>query len=190
MRLKYYLKGLGIGMIITALLMGLATREPSGMTDDEIKARAKELGMVEQKTLADTREEKLPIETEAPQEDKPDEATKPTEEPIVTKEPILTEEPNATNKPIAPEIPEPTQAPVEDTQNDSKEEVIVLEIRRGDSSDTVSARLEELGLIENASEYNNYLCDNGYDRKVNIGTYQLKIGMSDEEIAKIITKTR
>ena len=53
MRLKYYLKGLGIGMIIAALLMGIAGREPSAMTDEEIKIRAKELGMVEQKTLAD-----------------------------------------------------------------------------------------------------------------------------------------
>ena len=35
-----------------------------------------------------------------------------------------------------------------------------------------------------------YLCNNGYDRKLNIGTYELSIGMTEEEIAKIITRTR
>lgn len=47
MKLRYYLRGLGIGIIVTALLMGFVTREKLPLTDAEIKARARELGMVE-----------------------------------------------------------------------------------------------------------------------------------------------
>ena len=47
MKLRYYLRGLGIGIIVTALLMGFVTREKLPLTDAEIKARAKALGMVE-----------------------------------------------------------------------------------------------------------------------------------------------
>ena len=34
MRIKYYLKGLGIGMIVATLLMGIATKDFSAMTDE------------------------------------------------------------------------------------------------------------------------------------------------------------
>ena len=53
MNLKYYLRGLGIGIIVTALLMGFASRDQNQLTDEEIKERAVALGMVEQKVLSD-----------------------------------------------------------------------------------------------------------------------------------------
>lgn len=49
MNLKYYLKGLGLGIIVTALILGIHYKNSgSTMTDAEIKARAAELGMVEE----------------------------------------------------------------------------------------------------------------------------------------------
>lgn len=179
MKKRYYLRGLGIGIFITALIMGLTKGDGRTMTDDEIKARALELGMVEQKTLSDL-------------------VTEPTELPQITPEPSPREEgPAPTNTPIPTETPEPTEVPVptetpaptsEPAQ--TVEEIVVVEIIKGDSSDTVSKKLEELGLIEDAKSYNRYLCDNGYDRKLNIGSYEITKGMSQEEIAKIITRTR
>ena len=44
MKLKYQVRGLGIGMIVTAILMGVATGHAIPLTDAEIKARALELG--------------------------------------------------------------------------------------------------------------------------------------------------
>lgn len=47
-RLKYYLRGLGIGIIVTAVIMGVsAGKKPAELTDAQIVARAKELGMVD-----------------------------------------------------------------------------------------------------------------------------------------------
>lgn len=128
MKLKYYLRGLGIGIVVTALLMGFATKGNQEMSDEEIKARAAELGMVEQLTLADMRDN-----ADSSQAGKATEA--PTEAPAVTEVPSaatevpVTEAPaettdmpvESTEVPEATEIPaeEPTEAPdaTEDPQN-------------------------------------------------------------------------
>ena len=48
MRLKYYLRGLGIGIVVTAMIMGVsANGKTESLTDAQIIARAKELGMVD-----------------------------------------------------------------------------------------------------------------------------------------------
>ena len=64
MKLKYYLRGLGIGMIVTALILGISFSHRQGqetqiLTDDQIRERAEQLGMVdsssaEQRTAAGT----------------------------------------------------------------------------------------------------------------------------------------
>lgn len=216
MKLKYYLRGLGIGILVTALILGLVTKDKSNMTDEEIKARAHELGMVEQRTLADVAATPIP-DTALDKEEVTPEATKeppltpaPTEEPEITPEP--SKEPETTPEPSRePEItPAPTQepgiTPTPDSSNHTgatetegpvkteapplETEEIELAIVRGDSSYSVSKRLAELGLIDDAREYDTYLCENGYDKKLNVGTYKLIKGQSWEEIAKIISRTR
>ena len=44
-RLKYYLRALGVGIVVTALLMGYSQKGQARMTDEEILQRAAELGM-------------------------------------------------------------------------------------------------------------------------------------------------
>ena len=56
MKLKYYLRGLGIGIVVTAIIMSF-TRQPEKLTDAQIKLRAHELGMVERNVLSDYQEE-------------------------------------------------------------------------------------------------------------------------------------
>lgn len=54
MERKYYLRGLGLGIVVTAVIMGVALSGNKAMTNDEIIARAKELGLVENTVLSDT----------------------------------------------------------------------------------------------------------------------------------------
>ncbi len=51
MKLRYYLRGLGIGILVTAFILGVAKKEDASMTDAQIKERAYELGMVDSNTL-------------------------------------------------------------------------------------------------------------------------------------------
>ena len=57
MKLRYYLRGLGTGIIVTAIIMSF-TRQPEKLSDAQIKMRALELGMVEESVLADLQNKK------------------------------------------------------------------------------------------------------------------------------------
>ncbi len=55
MKLKYYLRGMGVGVLLTAIIMGVALGgSGSKMSDAEVIKRARQLGMVEaESTLSD-----------------------------------------------------------------------------------------------------------------------------------------
>ena len=52
MRLKHYLRGLGLGIIVTTLIVSAGKRGSAAeLTDEEIKVKARALGMVEEDEL-------------------------------------------------------------------------------------------------------------------------------------------
>ena len=204
MKLKYYLRGLGIGMIVTALILGISFSNRQDqtsqiMTDDQIRERAAELGMVDSSELtlaalqnsAKQPTEGTPEETTQTQEQNNIEAepettvpaeTQATAEPETTQEPETTAEPEP-EKTAAPE----TTAEQEVTEAPQRTQTASITIQRGDDSGSASRRLYEAGLVENAKAFDNYLCNNGYSRSINPGIYEIAPGTSEEEIAKIIT---
>lgn len=202
MKLKYYLRGLGIGMIVTALILGISFSNRQDqtsqiMTDDQIRERAAELGMVDSSELtlaalqnsAKQPTEGTPEETTQTQEQNNIEAEPETTVPAETQatvEPETTQEPEATTEPEKTAGPETTAEP-EVTEAPQRTQTASITIQRGDDSGSASRRLYEAGLVENAKAFDNYLCNNGYSRSINPGTYEIAPGTSEEEIAKIIT---
>ena len=82
MERKYYLRGLGLGIVVTAVIMGMALSGQKNMTDEEVIARAKTLGMVENTEnmlLSDTTEQSGAEETEKIEEAEKTEETENTE---------------------------------------------------------------------------------------------------------------
>ena len=45
-------------------------------------------------------------------------------------------------------------------------------------------------MIEDAGDFDQYLMDNGYSRRICVGTYEIELGVGWEKIAKIISKTK
>ena len=209
MKLKYYLRGLGIGMAVTALILGISFsgrqgQEAQTLTDEQIRERASELGMVDSSELtlaalassaAQTpeaaAEPEMTTEPEATAE--PETTTEPeataepetTTEPEATTEPKMTTEPEATAEPEITTEPETTAEPELITAPEQSQTTIT--IKKGSDSGSVSRMLYEAGLVENAKAFDNYLCNNGYSRSINPGIYEIAPGTSEEEIAKIIT---
>lgn len=215
MKLKYYLRGLGIGMAVTALILGISFsgrqgQEAQTLTDEQIRERASELGMVDSSELtlaalassaAQTPE--TTVESEAAAE--PETMTEPeataepetTTESEATAEPKMTTEPEATTEPKMTTEPETTAEPEMTTEPEATEEPelttapeqsqTTITIKKGSDSGSVSRMLYEAGLVENAKAFDNYLCNNGYSRSINPGIYEIAPGTSEEEIAKIIT---
>lgn len=62
-----------------------------------------------------------------------------------------------------------------------------ITVSSGDGSDTVARKLYEAGLISDASSYDRYLCQNGYDKKICTGVKTIPAGATEAEIAKILT---
>ena len=190
MKLKYYLRGLGIGMIVTALILGISFSNRQDqtsqiMTDDQIRERAAELGMVDSSELTLAA---LQNSAKQPTEGTPEETTQTQEQNNIEAEPETTQEPEATAEPEPEKTAAPeTTAEQEVTEAPQRTQTASITIQRGDDSGSASRRLYEAGLVENAKAFDNYLCNNGYSRSINPGTYEIAPGTSEEEIAKIIT---
>lgn len=193
MKLKFYLRGLGIGILVTAVIMGIVSSRSRQMTDEEIKARARELGMVESTTLsamASGEPQGNQAPSQAP-EDTPAASVSPSaspeESPSVSPSASPKESPS-----VSPSAPPVESTPAASPSPDGEQEVpagefITITIRSGQSSVAVSKMLEEAGLVESASAYDKYLCSNGYDKRLKTGAHEIPVGATEEEIAVIIT---
>ncbi|MCM1468526.1 MAG: hypothetical protein NC086_10290 [Alistipes sp.] len=233
MKLKSYLRGLGLGMIVTTIILVVTFKAADhNMTDAEIISKAREMGMVETSLYANgsTTEEVTPddVATKSPAQEtttgeksgegmleqettanepesattakpestttaKPQETTSKREESTTTAKPQETtskREESTTAKPESTTAakPQETTSKQETTTTASKE--IVLEFENITSADKASRILYEAGVIQDIDAFNDYLSDNGYARKVGEGTFTFTKGMSFEEIAKIITRSR
>ena len=179
MKLKYYLRGLGIGILVTAVIMGVTQgSRKETLSDREIRERAAALGMVEPgNSLADLEAAETPAATEIPEA---------IETPAATETPEAAETPAATEAPAATETPEvtarPTQKPAEEEEGSS----YTFEIQAGDSSYQVAYRLQQAGLVADARDFDNYLCSKGYHRKLKTGSYEIPETATEEEISEIL----
>ena len=189
MKLKYYLRGLGIGILVTAVIMGVTQgSRKETLSDREIRERAAALGMVEPgNSLADLEAAETPAATEIPEAIETPAATEipeAIETPAATETPEAAETPAATEAPAAtPEVTaRPTQRPAEEEEGSS----YTFEIKAGDSSYQVAYRLQQAGLVADARDFDNYLCSKGYDRKLKTGSYEIPETATEEEISEIL----
>lgn len=183
MKFKYYLKGLGMGIIFTTIIMTIScVIHNNNLSEQEIIEKAKELGMVmpdtEQesegglfgnKNNSESLKESGTEETSDNQNSSAETQEPETAEPIVSQS--ETTEPESQTPPIHVEV----------TQ-------YILHIVPGDTPRMIASELYENGVIDSASDFRDYLDDNGYAKKIRTGTYTITIGMTYEEIAKMITK--
>ena len=189
MKLKYYLRGLGIGILVTAVIMGVTQgSRKETLSDREIRERAAALGMVEPgNSLADLEAAETPAATEIPEAAETPAATEipeAVETPAATETPEAAETPAATEAPAAtPEVTaSPTQKPAEEEEGSS----YTFEIQAGDSSYQVAYRLQQAGLVADARDFDNYLCSKEYDRKLKTGSYEIPETATEEEISEIL----
>lgn len=216
MKLKFYLRGIGLGIIVAVALCISAGMKNDQISDEEIIKRAEALGMVtSSETLNESVDEAIRdgLETEEMTENDAsgDAAAVKVNEDIPATEPDETEvNPDEADNSNFDETPpaagsdgaatpkvtptltkEVTPAPTKeadkdtnDTENDT--EYITVVVERGSGSDTVARKIEAAGLVANASEFDRYLCNNGYDKRISAGNHKIPINAREEEIAKIL----
>lgn len=213
MKLRYYLRGIGLGIIVAAAICMCATinNKKTELTDDQIKERAEALGMIDSKTtLSDVAADSNVNIVDSPDagefvEVKPEEIDYPQEETAEETDTFNEEEADAVDIEVAEEAEATEEVEAEAAVEADKEEninkeveepkeevkepvgdIITIMVDKGNGSDTVARRLAEAGLVPNANEYDKYLMANGYDRRIAAGVHKIPKGASDEEIAKLL----
>ena len=169
MKRKYFVRGLGVGILFGALIMFAAymTSGKNRMSDEDVIKRAQELGMVKQSEYV--------LESDVTSQET-------TTEEITTEAPTTTEK--ATTEKTTTEKAT-TEASTTEKADTSTQTTVT--ISSGMSSEAIASALANAGLVDDASKFNSFLVANGYDMKLETGNFSLETGMSYEEIAKILT---
>ncbi len=209
MKLKYYLRGLGIGIVVTALLMGysnknraaepkaeVATEETAGdlLADRNGEATTEEV--IEQSTVENVTVETDSAETseeETSQEETASELESSTQEAetITETESVTETETESVQAEEATDKKEQTQSSTEaDAGNALLQTTIEINIVRGDDSGTVARKLQNAGMVESATEYDAYLMQHGYDKKIRVGKVEIPVDATWQEIAEYISGKR
>lgn len=203
MKLKYYLRGLGIGIAVTALVLALAGGGKESLTDEEIIARAKELGMVESVTLSQlTSEQNSETTCEEVSENMSEELSEETMGDISTEEEITepvsdVNEEEGGSESASDNVSEESNSEEDESETASEpesqtpsseviDEYVVIEVGGGDGSDMVSVKLEAAGLVEDARMYDDFLCANGYDKILQTGVHEIPRTADWDTIAEIL----
>ena len=217
MKLKYYLRGLGVGIVAMGLIMIITSLNHKQVSDEEVVQRARELGMEFSTTLNNmNKEESEVVEEETAREttEAGQEAIKENAQAEVKEETKETETENNAdaalesedkdtaggNETGAPNTENNAEATTDETSQDTTEktdgnsgtaadgteEYVVLTISPGDGSDRLSVKAQELGLVESSSDFDTFLISNGYANRLRVGSYEVKVGSSYEEIVAAI----
>ena len=65
-----------------------------------------------------------------------------------------------------------------------------ITIVEGDTSAVVTDRLHEAGVVADAAEFNKFLIEKDYERRILSGKVQIPAGADYEQIAQILIKPR
>jgi outer membrane biosynthesis protein TonB len=222
--------------------MGMMLSGKEKMSDEDVIARAKELGMVEDTLLSDSiNDEKAEAAAEAEAVVEPESETETTQKAVAEPE----TEPETETKPetevqYEPAVEEDTSKPDDSSKTgadaqaasekndtsvnagtvkkadaqtkaktdtakstdttsataaktDTTENQVVntvpktITVGTGDGSYTVAKKLADAGVVSSAQGFDEYLCSNGYDKKLRTGTFTIPAGATEEQIAKIVT---
>ncbi|MCR4791252.1 MAG: hypothetical protein K5871_00725 [Lachnospiraceae bacterium] len=236
---KYYLRGIGVGIVVCALILIISRiNSPVNISDDEIVSRARALGMVDPGDMSLSEasgqagtESAEPGVSGTGSEENPNAAdgsgnaegpgtpdgsgtadvADTTDDPgtvDVTADPDSTSgDPDDSSADTSgdpsgdanadPQTADPATTEDHTSDGDAQSstdaqptgEYAVVVVERGNSSDTVAQRCQNLGLVSDYRDFDRYLVDNGYANRICVGTFQIPYGSSYEFIAKTITNS-
>lgn len=211
MKAKYIFRGFGLGVIITAVIMSAYTR--SAVADARVSV-LKEYGLGEEAVLAETLVD-VPRNDDSDAQKKENdngvEVVPFDENPTVVEN--KPDEQNPAQTQVVPEnVPDSDGDANTDTQGDAGDgenaqtpnsvivvvpsderegaeavDTVTIVISQGDSSEVVARKLHSAGLVESAGEFNAFLVQHGYDKKMRAGTKSISQDASWQEIADKIS---
>ncbi len=188
MKFKYYLRGIGIGVVVTTFIFMILI----SIHKNEEKMDSASQNNMESKTVAaaedDTEKKAQSDATPSKQISKEDKDVEKDTRPKENTKPKEDAKPKAdTGKDQNTETEtQQTETEEDETENESSDKVR-FEISGGEFSDVICRKLQEEGLISDAKEFNQFLIEKDYDNSILPGIYDIPRDATYEEIAVLLT---
>ena len=192
MKFKYYLRGCGLGILVASIVLMVSFHSQNKTMDDTaVMERASELGMIMPETEI--------VSTEADSQ-LPESGTQSTDTDFSSNKNQKQNTKDSQNKTDGSSQKEEKDTQMasddktgsgnnKDTESKKKEdkkeesEEITVEIKKGEVCRQLAEELEQIGLVEDAETFRKYMQQIGSDDRIKVGTYTLKRGMTEKEIA-------
>ena len=192
MKFKYYLRGCGLGILVASIVLMVSFHSQNKTMDDTaVMERASELGMIMPETEI--------VSTEADSQ-LPESGTQSTDTDFSSNKNQKQNTKDSQNNTDGSSQKEEKDTQMasddktgsgnnKDTESKKKEdkkeesEEITVEIKKGEVCRQLAEELEQIGLVEDAETFRKYMQKLGYDDRIKVGTYTLKRGMTEKEIA-------
>lgn len=192
MRLKYYLRGLGLGIIFAVIIMMIGFHDnKQSMSDTEIIEKAKTLGMVEAKNISGTVADEYNSEKTDSSAANSDASSQKAE---------TEQDSQMQDSQTAQEDTQPAaDAKQEDTQPaaDAKQETVepqdavttyTISVTSQDTCRTIAEKLKALNLVDDAEQFRIYMGQKGADHFIADGEHIIPQGASYDDIITILTQ--
>lgn len=192
MKFKYYLRGCGLGILVASIVLMVSFHSQNKTMDDTaVMERASELGMIMPETEI--------VSTEADSQ-LPESGTQSTDTDFSSNKNQKQNTKDSQNNTDGSSQKDEKDTQMasddktgsgnnKDTESKKKEdkkegsEEITVEIKKGEVCRQLAEELEQIGLVEDAETFRKYMQQLGYDDRIKVGTYTLKRGMTEKEIA-------
>ena len=204
MRLKYYLRGIGLGIIFTVIVLSVSNNSNKS-TDNSVNTENISSGKTDI-THENSEDSKIIEDSEA------DSSIDGTENQSIKENINNTEisdkkeyennqsgsqaddtsnQPDSqavdtSNKPDSQVADTPNQPPASETV--AEPQIITITVQQGEYCRPIAQKLKDAGLIEDAEDFRLYMGQIGYASFIHSGDFQIPMGASYEEIANILIR--
>ncbi|MBU5333364.1 endolytic transglycosylase MltG [Anaerocolumna aminovalerica] len=197
MKLKYYLRGLGVGILFSTIILSIAFKASSKEKADKVNSNTESNTSGTEAANGDDGIkdlEDLLVPSAAPSITP---TVTPTENDISDKETTDTssEAPSVspTETPLEEETEESNPVEADQTddlkeQNEESKDYIIVRIEEGMTSEEVASILYNYGIIEDKNDFNTYMKKNNYSRIINIGDFKIAKNATYEQITDLIVE--
>lgn len=191
MRLKYYLRGLGLGIIFTCLMFMLFSNKKADNTDQmdinqQLETTTETLS---NQTSGDDKNDTANDEAVSGSADVQNNTDA---EDDVNAQDNADAQNTADNQTGASDTTD-TSNQTDDSNitgetgtDDVQDEYVTLVIEKGDIARDVAESLYEDGIIDDAESFRKYLGETGVSRTLHAGEYNIKVGSTYEEIVELL----
>ena len=193
MRLKYYLRGIGLGIIFTVIVLSVSNNSNKS-TDNSVNTENISSGKTDithensedSKIIEDSEADSSIDGTENQSIKENINNTEISEKKEYENNQSCSQADDTSNQPDSQVADTPNQPPASETV--AEPQIITITVQQGEYCRPIAQKLKDAGLIEDAEDFRLYMGQIGYASFIHSGDFQIPMGASYEEIANILIR--